>query len=75
MMADRWDPTEFAEWLRLARDILSYLLAAFLILYGTLHAAVLGVTILATLFATAAAFLGTPATLRMDRKASGDGSP
>lgn len=64
----RWTTEEIREWKRIGRDVLSYLLAAFLILYASLHAVEFGVNLVATMFGTALVLLGLPHVLRLDRR-------
>ncbi len=66
-MAVRWTPAQVREWKWIARDVLAYFLAAFLVVYGTLHATRLGVSLVAAFFGTATVFLGLPHVLRIDR--------
>lgn len=66
-MAVRWTPTELAAWQRVIRDVLIDLLAAFLIVYGSLNATEFGLTVIAAMFSTALALLGVPTVLRLRR--------
>ncbi len=66
-MAVRWTANQIREWKQIGRDILAYALAAFLVIYGTLNAVELGVSLVAAFFGTATVFLGLPHVLRIDR--------
>lgn len=71
-MAERWNLNEIREWKRFGRDLLAYGLAAFLVVYATLHAIQLGISLVAACFGTATVFLGLPHMLRIDRAREDD---
>lgn len=74
MTGNEWTPERVGKWKRHIADFLSYLLAVFLVVYGTLNATELGVTIVGLMFTLAAGFLGVPHMLRLDRRSSGKDS-
>ena len=60
----RWSAGSFAQWKGVAQWVISYGCAAFLFVFGALHAQQLGVVILGAMFAAAGALLGVPVFLR-----------
>lgn len=62
----QWNPEELGRWRLIIRDGIAYVLAAFLILYGSLNAVEFGTTIVGAMFGMAALLLGLPHALRRD---------
>ncbi len=67
-MVPRWTPTEAGQWHRLVRDLIADVLAAFLVVFASLRADRLGITIVAAMFSTALALIGVPVVARLARR-------
>ena len=67
----RWSAGSFAQWKQVAQWVISYGCAAFLFIFGALHAQQLGVVILGAMFAAGGALLGVPVILRTTRNGNG----
>lgn len=63
----KWTPERISGWKPIAQFVISYGAAVFLIVYGTLNAVELGITLVASMFTLAAGCLGVPHMLRIDQ--------
>lgn len=60
-----WTPDRIAEWQRVVRDLVAYVLATFLFVFGALT--VRDSTIIGAMFGAGLILLGLPITARLDR--------
>ena len=68
----RWTASSVEQWRPVAQFLVAYPTAAFLFVYGALHAQDLGVAILGAMFAAGGALLGIPVIL-LRRNGNGHG--
>lgn len=73
-MTDRWTPEEFLKWRPVAKYVICYGCAVFLVAYGSLNAVKLGLPLVGAMFALAVTCLGLPVALHKDSSRPEDDS-